>query len=70
VSDGLDASASSGTNKSRRLNVAMRGMNYAGAHEAFLLHDFEFQFRHIVAILANFCSKEKDAIDKHKNYYL
>ena len=43
VSDCLDARASGGADKSRRLNIAVRSVNYTGAHETFLFDNIEFQ---------------------------
>ena len=51
VRDSLYASASGGTNKSRRLDIAVWGVDDAGTHEAVLFFDFKSQ--HIMPILAN-----------------
>ena len=42
VSDGFDTSTSGGANKGGRLNIAVRSVNNAGAHETVLLDNFKF----------------------------
>lgn len=43
MSDGLDGGAGRSTDKGRSFNIAMRSMNDAGAHEASLFFDVEFE---------------------------
>ena len=45
MSNSFDRGTRSGADESWSLNIAMRRMNNAGAHEVFLLDDVEFEFR-------------------------